>query len=169
MTLQVPRSWRPSAPHRRQRFACLPRTSNRHRAFNPRFVCEDSAFASRLKSCENLEAGVSDERRRRLRLSKSGSKVLFASQLKNRDYHPAKSVLALSAACGIFIAFALPGIAHARNIMTREILPSQADPSITRFNEPSVIVFDEETPADSPLVVFMPDFRSGSVWGLRSA
>jgi dienelactone hydrolase len=38
----------------------------------------------------------------------------------------------------------------------QEILPSETDPSITRFNEASVIVFDEETPADSPLVVFMP-------------
>jgi predicted esterase len=81
---------------------------------------------------------------------------LFASRLKNRDCNPAKSVLALSAACCIFVALALPGIAHAGNLVTREILPSEADPSITRFNEPNVIVFDEEAPADSPLVVFMP-------------
>jgi predicted esterase len=76
-------------------------------------------------------------------------------KLENRDSHPAKSVLALSAVCCL-IAFALPGIAHAGNIVTREILPSEADPSIARFNEPNVIVFDEEAHADSPLVVFMP-------------
>ncbi|HEY2463803.1 MAG TPA: hypothetical protein VGI32_07070 [Steroidobacteraceae bacterium] len=40
--------------------------------------------------------------------------------------------------------------------MTEQVLPSETDPSITRFNEPNVIVFDEETPADAPLVVFMP-------------
>jgi hypothetical protein len=65
------------------------------------------------------------------------------------------SVLGLSAACCL-VAFALPGIVRAGNLLMQEILPSETDPSITRFNEPSVIVFDEGTPADSPLVVFMP-------------
>jgi hypothetical protein len=62
----------------------------------------------------------------------------------------------LAALSFLYSAFALPGIAHAGNLTTQEILPSETDPSIKRFNEPSVIVFDEETPADSPLVVFMP-------------
>ena len=61
-----------------------------------------------------------------------------------------------SAACCIFFVFALLGMAHAGNLTTQEILPSAADPSITRFNEPNVIVFDEAAPADSPLVVFLP-------------
>jgi hypothetical protein len=65
------------------------------------------------------------------------------------------SILALCAAC-LFIAFAPPGITHAGELMTLEILPSDTDPSITRFNAPNVVVFDAEAPADSPLVVFMP-------------
>jgi predicted esterase len=78
----------------------------------------------------------------------------FTSRL--RASHRAMIVFALSAACCFSGAFAFPGIAHAGNLMTQEILPSETDPSITRFNEPSLVVFDEETPADSPLVVFMP-------------
>jgi hypothetical protein len=62
----------------------------------------------------------------------------------------------LAALSFLYSAFALPGIADAGNLTTQEILPSETDPSITRFNEPSVIVFDEQTPADSPLVVFVP-------------
>jgi hypothetical protein len=62
----------------------------------------------------------------------------------------------LSTGCCFFMAFALLGITHAGNLMTQEILPSDTDPAITRFNEPNVIVFDEEAPADAPLVVFMP-------------
>jgi hypothetical protein len=77
---------------------------------------------------------------------------LLASQLTNRDFYR----VALSAALSLSIVFALPGIAHAGNVITQEIRASETDPSITRFNEPSVIVFDEETPAESPLVVFMP-------------
>jgi predicted esterase len=67
-----------------------------------------------------------------------------------------KTILALSIACCLLIAFALPRIAQAGNLMTQEILPSDTDPSITHFNAPSVIVFDEEASADSPLVVFLP-------------
>ena len=52
--------------------------------------------------------------------------------------------VSLSTACCFFMAFALPAIAHAGNLMTQEILPSDTDPAITRFNEPNVIVFDEE-------------------------
>jgi hypothetical protein len=62
----------------------------------------------------------------------------------------------LSAGCCFCMAFALLGIAHAGSLMTQEILPSDTDPAITRFNEPNVIVFDEEVPADAPLVVYMP-------------
>ena len=53
------------------------------------------------------------------------------------------------------MAFALPAIAHAGNLMTQEILPSDTDPAITRFNEPNVIVFDEE--GLDPNNVFSPD------------
>jgi predicted esterase len=52
-------------------------------------------------------------------------------------------------------AFATP-IGHAGNLVEQQVRPSDADPAITRFNEPNVIVFDEETSADSPLVIFMP-------------
>jgi hypothetical protein len=62
-------------------------------------------------------------------------------------------MLSLAGACG---AFAPVGTAHAGNLITQEIRPSETDSSITRFNEPSVIMFDAETPMDSPLVVFMP-------------
>lgn len=65
-------------------------------------------------------------------------------------------VFAQSAACCLFIALVLPDTARAGNLVTQEILPSETDASITRFNEPNEIVFDEQTPADSPLVVFMP-------------
>jgi hypothetical protein len=61
-----------------------------------------------------------------------------------------------SAACCFFLVFALLGVARAGDLMTQEILPSDADPSITHFNEPNVIVFDAEALADSPLVVFLP-------------
>jgi len=61
----------------------------------------------------------------------------------------------LGTAC-LVVAFALSGIAQAGELKTLEILPSDTDPSITRFNEPNVVVFDESAPAESPLVVFMP-------------
>jgi hypothetical protein len=57
---------------------------------------------------------------------------------------------------GLLIAVALPGSVRAGNLMIQEIRASETDPSITRFDEPSVLVFDEETSADSPLVLFMP-------------
>jgi hypothetical protein len=70
----------------------------------------------------------------------------------DRDFHP----VALRAALSFFVAFALAGIAHAGDLVTQEIRASDTDPSITRFNEPSMVVFDAETPVDAPLVVFMP-------------
>jgi hypothetical protein len=82
------------------------------------------------------------------------SQVVRAS--KNRNSHRAAMVLALGAACCLSIAFALPRIVHAGTLKTQEVLPSDTDASIARFNEPNVIVTDEEMPADSPLVVFMP-------------
>jgi hypothetical protein len=63
-------------------------------------------------------------------------------------------IFALSVAGFYFVAFA--GLAHAGNLITQEVLPSDTDPSIRRFNEPNVTVLDEDTPADSPLVVFLP-------------
>jgi hypothetical protein len=45
---------------------------------------------------------------------------------------------------------------HAGDLIAQEIRPSDADPSITRFNEPNYVVFDEQTAPESQLVVFLP-------------
>jgi hypothetical protein len=46
--------------------------------------------------------------------------------------------------------------AVAGNLLVQEILPSQTDPAIARFDEPNYVVFDDELPAGAQLVVFMP-------------
>ena len=50
------------------------------------------------------------------------------------------------------------------DMVVQEIRPSEADPAITRFNEPNVIVFDDQTPPEAQLAVFLPgtDGRPGN-------
>jgi hypothetical protein len=54
--------------------------------------------------------------------------------------------------------FAPPFVAPASagNLVVQEIRPSDADPSITRFNESNYVVIDDEATAAAQLVVFMP-------------
>jgi hypothetical protein len=47
-------------------------------------------------------------------------------------------------------------ITAAGDLVVQEIRPSEADPAITRFDEPNFIVFDEQTAPGSQLVVFLP-------------
>jgi hypothetical protein len=47
-------------------------------------------------------------------------------------------------------------ITAAGGLVVQEIRPSEADPAITRFDEPNFIVFDEQTAPGSQLVVFLP-------------
>jgi hypothetical protein len=54
------------------------------------------------------------------------------------------------------IALLIPRITFADNLVIQEIRPSEADPAITRFNEPNYIVFDDQSAPESQLVVFMP-------------
>jgi hypothetical protein len=56
----------------------------------------------------------------------------------------------------LLIGLATPLHAVAGNLSIQEILPSQTDPAITRFNEPNYVVVDDELPAEAQLVVFMP-------------
>src|ERR1700678_176540 len=68
------------------------------------------------------------------------------------------------APCGYFAIAALfclctlliPGIIFAGDLIVQEVRPSEADPSITRFNEPRLIVYDGQSGPESQLVVFMP-------------
>jgi hypothetical protein len=45
---------------------------------------------------------------------------------------------------------------HAGDLMVQEIRPSDADPSITRFNEPNFVLFDQKGAPESQLAVFLP-------------
>lgn len=47
-------------------------------------------------------------------------------------------------------------IGLAGDLVVQEIRPSDADPSIKRFNEPSFVVFDEQAAPEAQLVVFLP-------------
>jgi len=53
-------------------------------------------------------------------------------------------------------ALLIPKISFADDLVVQEVRPSEADPSITRFNEPNLIVYDEQSGPESQLVVFMP-------------
>lgn len=44
----------------------------------------------------------------------------------------------------------------AGNLVVQEIRPSDADPSISRFDEPNYVVFEDDVAPAAPLVVFMP-------------
>lgn len=43
-----------------------------------------------------------------------------------------------------------------REILQYQILPSEADPSITRFNETNIVLFNRAAGPQAPLVVFLP-------------
>jgi len=50
----------------------------------------------------------------------------------------------------------IPQITCAADLVVQQIRPSEADPAITRFNDPNYVVFDEQSGPESQLVVFMP-------------
>ena len=54
------------------------------------------------------------------------------------------------------LALLIPRIACAANLVVQQIRPSEADPAITRFDDPNYVVFDEQSSPESQLVVFMP-------------
>jgi hypothetical protein len=45
---------------------------------------------------------------------------------------------------------------HSGDLVVKQIRPSDADPSIKRFDEPSFVLFDQEAAPASQLVVFLP-------------
>jgi len=53
-------------------------------------------------------------------------------------------------------ALLISHITCAADLVVQQIRPSEADPAITRFNDPNYIVFDEQSAPESQLVVFMP-------------
>jgi predicted esterase len=63
---------------------------------------------------------------------------------------------ALAAALIWTIVSPFMGSVSAGNLVVQEIRPSDADPPITRFNEPNYVVIDDEATAAAQLVVFMP-------------
>jgi hypothetical protein len=66
-------------------------------------------------------------------------------------------------AIAVLGALLASGVARA-DVVVQEVRPSEADPAITRFNDPNMIVFDEQTPPGAQLAVFLPgtDGRPGN-------
>jgi hypothetical protein len=56
----------------------------------------------------------------------------------------------------VILCFARINAAFPVSSANYEVRPSEADPTITRFNEPNEIVFARESTPDAELVVFMP-------------
>lgn len=48
------------------------------------------------------------------------------------------------------------GVTVARELVVQEIKPSDADASITRFDDPNYVIFDDDSTAREELVVFLP-------------
>jgi hypothetical protein len=57
---------------------------------------------------------------------------------------------------GIILCLTQLNAAFAGSLLHFEVKPSEADPGITRFNDPNEVVFDPESTPDAQLVVFMP-------------
>ncbi len=53
-------------------------------------------------------------------------------------------------------ALLVPRVACTGDLVVQQIRPSEADPAITRFDDPNYVVFDEQSGPPSQLVVFMP-------------
>jgi len=73
-----------------------------------------------------------------------------------RTTHHTPGIYTAIAALFCAEALLIPRLTVADNLVVQEIRPSEADPAITRFNEPNYIVLDEQSGPDSQLVVFMP-------------
>ena len=55
----------------------------------------------------------------------------------------------------------------AGNPLVYEVKPSQADPAITRFDDPGYIVFNRESTSQQELVVFLPGTKGKPLGGAQ--
>jgi hypothetical protein len=78
--------------------------------------------------------------------------ILSPSRTSHRTPSNYLAIVALFCATALLI----PRITCAANLVVQQIRPSEADPAITRFDDPNYVVFDEQSSPESQLVVFMP-------------